>query len=214
MIPGYHIDKNHGSVHQSHIFDKKMVYDQAYIEQRYQKYDTVDRMNVLRLDLIKDVCGRPGSIFDYGYGNGSFLVHCHEDGIRSAGYEINTWPLPEGCMHAIADPLLRFDVFSMFDVFEHLTEDEQRSLLGNVICGHMVFSLPWCHYELGDEWFQNSYRHRRPDEHLSHWAPGSLCSLLKLYNYRPVYVGNPEDAIRKVESEWWPNILTAIFKRV
>lgn len=215
MIPGYHIDENHGQIVQSHIFDKKMVYDLAYIEQRYQKYDTVERMSMLRLDLIKDHCGRPNCIYDYGYGNGAFLVQCQQDGIMATGYEVNGWPLPEDCTYALPDAFMAFDVVTLFDVFEHMTEDEQRQLLSTVVCRYIVFSVPWCHaHELGDEWFQNQYRHRRVDEHLSHWTPASLCSLLKIYNYRPIFVGQPEDSIRKVESEWWPNILTVIFKRV
>lgn len=213
MIPGYHIDHNHGFVKQAHIFDKKMVYDRAYIKERYEKYTTVDQMNVLRLDLIKDHCGRPDTIYDFGYGNGSFLTHCYHDGIKPCGYEVNTWPLPDGCMHALPDPLMKFDVVTLFDVFEHLTEDEQRQILG-VVCRYMVLSVPWCHWhELGDGWFMD-WRHRRADEHLSHFTPASLCSLFRLYNYRPIFVGNPEDQIRKVETEWWPNILTVIFKRV
>lgn len=214
MIPGYHIDENHGFIQQSRIFDKKMVYDKAYVQQRYEKYDTVERMCMLRLDLIKDHCGRPTSIYDYGYGNGAFLNHCLHDGIQTFGFEVNTWPVPEGCMYVTHDPFMRFDVVTLFDVFEHLTEDEQRALLSTVVCEYMVFSVPWCHPELGPEWFQNTYRHRRADEHLSHWTPASLCSLLKIYNYRPIFVGSPEDQIRNHPDEWWPNILTVIFKRV
>lgn len=215
MIPGYHIDPNHGCLWQSHIFEKPMVYDKAYIQERYEKYSSVERMSMLRLDLIKDVCGRPGSLYDFGYGNGAFLVQCQTDGITSWGYEINTWPIPEGCRHALPDPFIAFDVVTLFDVFEHLTEDEQRQLLGTVVCKHIVLSVPWCHaHELGPEWFTHAYRHRRPDEHLSHWSPASLCSLFRIYKYTPVFVGNPEDQIRKVDGEWWPNVLTIIFKRL
>lgn len=213
MIPGYHIDENHGFLVQSRIFVQKQTYDLAYIDQRYEKYPKLGLMSHERLELIKDVCGRPASIFDFGYGNGAFLLHCYTDGIQTSGYEVNGWPLPECCMFSNVDPFISYDVATLYDVFEHLTEDEQRTLLSTLVCKNLVISVPWCHIELGREWFA-AWRHRRPDEHLSAWNAGSLCSLLRIYNYVPVFVGNPEDNIRKVEGEWWPNILTVIFKRV
>lgn len=213
MIPGYHIDANHGFVCQSHIFARKQVYDRAYIDQRYDTYKTSALMCVQRLDLIKDICGRIGSIFDFGYGNGQFLLHCHHDGIDASGYDINGYPLPKGPEFTYPDPLTTYDVATLFDVFEHMDETEQRELIGTLSCRYLAISVPWCHIELGGDWFLE-WRHRRPDEHLFHFNAGSLCSLLRLYNYQPVFVGNPEDQIRKVEGEWWPNILTVIFKRL
>lgn len=213
MIPGYHIDPNHGFIVQSHIFKQKQVYDIEYVKARYEKYPTTARMSYERLELVKDVCGRPATIFDFGYGNGDFIRHCASDGIQASGFEINKWPVPQECVFTSVDPFLSYDVATAYDVFEHLSEDEQRQLLDTLVCAHLVVSIPWCHIELGDDWFA-AWRHRRPDEHLFHFNVGSLCSLFRLYNYRPVYVGNPEDQIRKVDGEWWPNILTVIFKRV
>lgn len=212
MTPDYDIDPNHGFLKQTRIFNKPMVYDREYIAQRYDTYTTNELMSMLRLDLIKDHCGRINSIFDFGYGNGAFLNQCQHDGIQSFGYDINQYPIPEGCIFTSHDNLT-FDVVTMFDVLELLNEDEQRHMLGTLNCKWLVISVPWCHaMELGWEWF-SQWRHRRPDEHLAGFGVASLCSLLKVYKYVPVFVGCPEDAIRK-PTDHLPNILTVVFKRV
>lgn len=211
MTPDYDIDSNHGFVKQTRIFNKPMVYDQQYIRERYDTYTTCELMSMLRLDLIKDHCGRINSVFDFGYGNGSFLKQCVHDGIDSYGYDINGYAIPEGAKFTSHDNLV-FDVVTMFDVLEHLTEDEQRHMLGTLHCKWLVISVPWCHaMELGWEWFSH-WRHTRRDEHLFHFGVASLCSLLKVYKYVPVFVGCPEDAIRK-PTDHLPNILTVVFKR-
>lgn len=211
MTPDYNIDENHGFLRQARIFNKPMVYDQEYIRQRYDTYTTNELMSMLRLDLIKDHCGRPKTVFDFGYGNGAFLRQCVTDGIQGFGYDISGYPIPDGAQFTSHENLV-FDVVTMFDVFEHLSEDEQRHMLGTLRCKWLVISVPWCHaMELGLEWF-SQWRHRRPDEHFSAFGAASLCSLLKVYKYVPVYVGCPEDAIRK-PTDHLPNILTVVFKR-
>lgn len=212
MIKGYTIDENHAFVKQTGIFERKQVYDVEYVRSRYDTYTTNEVMSMLRLDLIKDHCGRPEHIFDLGYGNGAFLKQCVTDGIRSYGFDVSGYPIPEGCVFASPE-FLTFDVVTLFDVFEHLTEDEQRNLLATLQTRYLVISVPWCHaMEIGWDWFY-AWRHRRVDEHLAHFGVASLCSLLKVYNYKPIFVGNPEDAIRKSDNGL-PNILTVIFERV
>ena len=192
MIPGYHIDANHGHIVQSRALERKTPANKAI---------SYPLLSFQRLELIKDVCGRPATLLDYG--SPEFVLYCDTGGIQTTGCRISD----------AADPFIAYDVATLFDVFQLMTEDEQRDLLGTLVCKHLVLSVPWCHPELGAEWFA-AWRHLKRDEHLSHWTSASLCSLLRIYNYRPIYVGNPEDAIRKVESEWWPNILTVILKRI
>jgi hypothetical protein len=63
---------------------------------------------------------------------------------------------------------------------------------------------------LSAEWFE-SWKHRRPNEHLWHFNDESLKKFVESQNYEFVNSTNIEDCIRKTNYNY-PNILTSIFK--
>jgi hypothetical protein len=71
-------------------------------------------------------------------------------------------------------------------------------------------SLPNCHY-FSDEWFE-TWKHRRPNEHLWHFNETSLINFMNEIGYSKVNICNIEDTIRK-HSHDYSNILTGIFKK-
>ena len=194
----YQVDKNH------------IGYDKEYVNTRYVKYGELPTyMGYLRLGNIIGSLGRvPTSILDVGYGDGSFLKVCSNIIPKCYGYDISTYPIPEGCKQVKSFLDESYDVITFFDSLEHFEDiDFVRDLKCNAVC----ISVPHCHYK-NDEWFKN-WKHRRPNEHLWHFDKPSLKTFMHRMGYELVSYSNVEDTIRKNNKEE-SNILTCIFKKV
>lgn len=158
--------------------------------------------------LVGAINKTPNSILDVGYGNGDFLSIASTQVKQCYGYDISNYPVPVGC-HKSDSMLNKFyDVITFFDSLEHFSD---ISFVENLKCSFICISLPWCHY-FSDEWFE-SWKHRKPDEHLWHFNFESLISFMKSSGFSYITHSNIEDQIRKHKFDY-PNILTAVFKKI
>ena len=181
-----------------------------YVNTRYVKYGELPTyMGYLRLGNIVGSLGKiPDSILDVGYGDGSFLKVCQNIVPRCYGYDISTYPVPEGCIQVTDLTESFYDVITFFDSLEHF---EDIDFVKDLKCNYTCISVPYCHYK-DDEWFRN-WKHRRPNEHLWHFDQTSLTNFMIRMGYELVSGSNIEDTIRKnKENEF--NILTCVFKKV
>lgn len=194
----YQVDKQH------------IDYDKDYVNTRYVKYGELPTyMGYLRLGNIIGSLGRvPKSILDVGYGDGSFLKVCNNIIPECYGYDISTYPIPDGCTQVSDIAENFYDVITFFDSLEHF---EDVDFVQDLKCSAICISVPHCHYK-NDEWFEN-WKHRRPNEHLWHFDKRSLRTFMHRMGYVLVSSSNVEDTIRKNKEEE-SNILTCIFKKV
>ena len=185
-------------------------YSEQYSKTRYDTYSTTDKMSELRYEIIKKHIGNVNSVFDFGYGNGSFLKYCYDLGIDCYGYDISDYPLKSG-IQVVQDPdSVEVDVMTFFDSIEHLDMPNLHEFLQSKKTKYFVISVPWYHESCGDDWFMN-WKHRRENEHFHHFDSSGLISLLTDINCKIIHVGNDEDKIRTPYSNL-PNILTVVAK--
>lgn len=179
-------------------------YDHAYVA-RYEKYPERE-LSKIRAALFQRFFPDAEAVCDVGYGTGAFLreinrssgwVHCY-------GYDVSPYPAPS---FVKIDPnwqINRWSVLTFFDSLEHFDE------LPRFKARSAIVSVPWYHPSLGHDWFYR-WKHRRPGEHLWHFTPDSLAAAMRRNELRPIFIGSPEDAVRKNDGDW-PNILTMVFK--
>jgi len=179
---------------------------------KYNQYgEKANYLSYLRLGiLLGNLDKNPKSILDVGYGNCSFLNAAKTVIPNCYGYDISDYPVDNGITRVNTMFGQHYDVISFFDSLEHFTEID---FIDKLDCDYITISLPWCHY-FSDDWFLNWY-HRRPNEHLWHFNDISLVKFFADNNFKNIYLGNYEDSIRKNgDIEKYPNILSAIFKRL
>jgi hypothetical protein len=163
----------------------------------------------LRLGYIIGSIGRiPKSILDVGYGTGAFLKVCETQIPNRYGHDISGWNVPEGCEFVVNILEKEFDVITFFDSLEHMNDIE---FVKDLNCNYVCISLPWCHY-FDDEWF-DTWKHRKPDEHLWHFNEQSLQNFMTRMGYQTVNICNLEDVTRE-NNQPYQNILSGIFKKL
>ena len=185
-----------------------VIYDYNYVNNSYNTYGELGlRMAHLRLGyLIGSLGFTPNSILDMGYGNGDFIKTCSTIIKNCNGHDISGYPLPDQVTF-VEDPYKdKYDIVTFFDVLEHFDNIYD---IKNLKTDYILISLPYCHYH-NDEWFE-TWKHRRPNEHLWHFNESSLISFMSEIGYSCINTCNIEDVIRKDKSNS-PNILTGIFK--
>jgi len=206
MLTNYKKHKN-GVIEQ--ITKMKFNYTPDYVIKSYEAYGEIThRMSYLRLGHIIGSLGYiPNSILDVGYGNGSFLQACSNIIPNTYGNDVSNYELPPGIQFIdnIYEP--EFDVVTFYDVLEHF---ENIYDIKNLKAKYIVISVPECHH-FSDDWF-DTWKHRRPDEHLWHFNKESLVNFMSELGYNCIHTSNIEDTIRKNNKEY-TNILTAIFKK-
>jgi len=205
MLENYKKHKN-GVIEQ--IVKEPFDYDFNY-SNNYNKLGEIGvRMAYLRLGhLIGSLGFIPTSVMDIGYGNGDFLKACQNIIPKCYASDISEYPAPDGC-EFINDPnSIEVDVVTFYDVLEHF---EDIYDIKNLNTKYIVISVPECHY-FSDDWF-DTWKHRRPDEHLWHFNKESLTNFMSELDYKCIHTSNIEDTIRKNNKEY-SNILTAIFKK-
>lgn len=211
MLENYHLDE-FGVIHQTAW--KPKVYDAEYLSYYEGLHDRTIKLGYQRLGWVLGLMRRlPGSVFEIGYGMGTFLEAAALAGVpRCAGYDVARYPLPAGCTFVDWEAALArtWDLTALFDVLEHLPE---LSFLGRLSTASLAVCVPYCRWrELGDDWFRG-WRMRLPDEHLHHFDPDSLCSLMRHHGYRCVDLNTFEDGLRLREGETGPNVLCGFFER-
>jgi hypothetical protein len=168
------------------------------------------QMAHLRYGFIRGALGdvKIDSVLDVGYGNGDFLKVAAKDISGCFGTDIsNEYPVPPDCSFVDRVDSQHYDLITFFDSLEHMHD---ISFVESLKCSFVCISLPWCHYH-SDEWF-DTWKHRKPDEHIWHFNDKSLVSYMDAMGFDPLCISNIEDVIRKgVDS--FENILTGVFKK-
>lgn len=192
------------------IESKPYNYDIDYSDSRYSHFN--DRGNILNLRLgyvIGSTGEVPKSLMDVGYGNGDFLEACQGCIKELYGNDIQpAYPLGTGITFVEDITSQYADVITFFDSLEHFTDIE---FVKDLKCKYVVISLPWCVNGLDDAWFE-TWKHRKPDEHLYHFTEKSLQAFMDRQGYDMVNYCNLEDKIR-IDKVLTPNILTACFRK-
>lgn len=185
-------------------------YSIDYSDSRYSHFS--DRGNILnlRLGYVIGSIGRiPNSLLDVGYGNGDFLSACVDSIDGLYGNDIQpAYPLPDGITFVDDITNVEVDVVTFFDSLEHFSDIE---FVKDLKCSYVIISLPWCTQGQDDSWFE-SWKHRKPDEHLYHFDDKSLTKFMDRQGYDLINFCNLEDKVRK-DPNLTPNILTASFRK-
>ena len=207
MLENYNTNQD-GIVYQ--VNKTPIDYDTEYIKNSYVKYGELPTyMAYLRLgNIIGSLSRVPKSILDVGYGDGSFLKVCNNIIPKCCGYDVSSYPAPEGCEVVSSMTENFYDVITFFDSLEHFEDIE---FVKDLQCSAVCISVPHCHYT-NDEWFEN-WKHRRPDEHLWHFKKESLVKFMNRMGYVLVSHTNLEDTIRKNPKQEETNILTCVFRK-
>lgn len=187
-------------------------YSGDYIVNHYEPIGNPIRFTThLRMGLIIGSIGHiPKSILDVGYGNGAFLHTAKEIVPDLYGYDIVKTQGLCPSIEVVDDPLSNhYEVVTFFDSLEHIPDIE---FVKDLDCDYVVVSLPWYHEEFGDVWFE-SWKHRKPDEHLWHFGDKSLINFMTRMGYETVSITNAEDTTRD-NYQPYENILTGVFKKI
>lgn len=208
MIPNYEVTQD-GVIKQIDI--TPFNYDTNYSDSRYSIFN--DRGNILNLRLgyiIGSIGYVPDSLMDVGYGNGDFLDCCKEFIPKLYGNDIvPAYPLSSDITFVEDITSQEVEVITFFDSLEHFPDIEW---VKDLRCKYVVISLPWCYNGLDDVWFE-TWKHRKPDEHLYHFNEVTLYNFMKRQGFSMINYCNIEDKIRK-DKTLSPNILTACFEKI
>ena len=179
-------------------------YDHAYVA-RYEKYPERE-LSAIRAALFRRFFPEAFTVCDVGYGTGAFLraVRDRSPWVECWGHDVSPYPAPSFVRVQPNWQEKRWPVLTFFDSLEHFDQLPKFEADG------VIVSVPWYHPQFGLNWLYN-WKHRRPGEHLWHFTPNSLASVMAQRGLRPVFIGSPEDAVRKNDGDW-PNILTMVFK--
>lgn len=181
-------------------------YDPAYLRERYSAIDrNVRLLSIKRLRVLEAFSSR-GRLLDFGCGTGRFVEAAKWHGWDASGCDVIDGPgrlPPEEC----ADR--GWDVVTFFDSLEHLPDPAGTvKALG---AEAVMVSVPNCAMPTNEEWFMNTYKHRRPGEHLYHFSQDGLIGFFRQLGYQCVMISCFEDSYRPRYDERFPNILTGIF---
>jgi hypothetical protein len=199
----YEIDEL-GIIHQ--LNPQPFAYDANYVA----TYDTDayrrdnDRLQAMRYAFAVACHGHtPGKIFDYGCGNLAFVNYARQSS-WAVGYDITGLP-------GTVTELQAASVYTFWDALEHVPDLD--AVLSAIDCETICISLPWCHYHRdGLQWF-DTWKHRKPNEHLHHFDADSLTQLLAKHGFtNRRALSFHEDIVRKGDGRL-PNILSMGFRR-
>lgn len=167
-------------------------------------------MSHLRLGFLIGTLANNGfkniqSLLDVGYGNGSFLTAASKFIPNCYGTDISdSYPLPASCKF-VNNFNGYYDVITFFDALEHFSD---INFVKDLNCKYVCITVPLCH-NYTDEWF-DSWKHRKPNEHLWHFNDASLIAFMKRMGFTCINTCYVEDVIRNT-LEKQPNILTGVF---
>lgn len=182
------------------------VYDQKYISDRYDTYDTAT-ISYLRMGFLQAIAPPPAKIIDIGYGNGAFIHAASKAGYNAFGSDVH------GCgeKYNVRDVSIKdnssWDVALMFDSLEHVANlSDVRN-----ICHRsrvVIVSMPQRPSDFPDTM---KWKHFRPGEHLHYFSWSSLNEFMR--PKRCIVRTNLEDPIRGSRGSEW-NIFTSVYRDV
>lgn len=210
----YELDR-HGVINQ--LNPQPFVYDERYVAcydgPEYQRQS--DILMALRLGFVIGTLGKvPHRLLDYGAGNGAFCKFVKQVVPDTVGLDVTGLQIDgvDVISSVPASDSLFFDVITFWDVLEHLPH---LQFLRYLPTDCVVVSLPYCHYVTqGLTWLNQEYRHLKKDEHVRHFTPYSLRSVMAEHGWRDVAISMHEDIVRRsTYAPGLPNILSMAFKR-
>lgn len=205
-------------------------YDSNYVA----TYDTEaykrgnETLQAMRFGFATAAHGKPiQSLLDVGCANGAFCLFAQQSVKDVKGFDVTGEPVPGV---DVVSELVPADVYTFHDVLEHIKD---CSFLNDLQCETISISLPCCHFMellqlqkydgVGDpaeiksgsalDWFNNDYKHRKPNEHIRHFTPHSLANFMYEYGWRDIATSYHEDIIRK-STHGLSNIISMAFKRI
>ena len=177
-------------------------YNQQYMAERYDAYDTTEVMSHLRLGFVSGVCNS-GKLLDVGYGNGSFLKLAAKAGFDAYGNDVHKVDYGVHDVELVSED--RWNVITFFDSLEHFTSLEGPRHAASR-ADNIVISFP-CRPPLFPV-RSKDWKHFRPGEHLHYF---SLKSLTRFFEpKRLVRFVDLEDVIRGSRGGL-TNIMTVVF---
>jgi len=185
--------------------------DSVVVEKDYGKYyndlgETANYLSYLRLGYVLAHTEECHTLLDIGYGNGAFLNAANKAFTLTAGLDLTREYLPASSF-AEDDIYAPYDIITFFDSLEHF---EEIDLVKDLNCKYIVISVPNCRFGTDDVWFE-TWKHRKPNEHLHHFNTESLTSFLVYNGYQVINTSSFEDTIRKGD---FNNILSVIAKKL
>lgn len=190
-----------------HPLEVRAEYNQKYITERYDAYDTTTSMSWLRLGLVRSFVSG-GRLLDIGYGNGSFLKAAGKAKFEAHGYDVHGLGDRYGVKEASLDEG-KWDVVTLFDSIEHF-DDLSAIRTFDDRSPFIIVSTPYRPSFFPDflDW-----KHFRPGEHLHYFSKVSLSVLFP--SHELILVSDIEDAVRgscKIQGrDDFNNIMTCVF---
>lgn len=206
MLKNYECDHN-GVIRQ--IDRKPFSYGFDYSNAYNRLGELGVRMAHLRLGLVAGALGATGKhirLLDVGYGNGDFLKVASKAYTCFGSDVSKAYPVPDGVGFVEDIFADQYDIVCFWDVLEHF--EDVYSAIDRLKTKYVCVSLPNCDYK-SDEWFE-SWKHRKPDEHLWHFNKDSLVKFFDSLGYSLFSGSYVEDVIR-YDPNAEHNILTAVF---
>lgn len=173
------------------------VYDAAYVAERYDRYETTDRMSRLRGSYVETILrlndalprghsnhfAGGAALLDVGYGNGSFLRAAAQNGWVPFGNDVNPTEYEGVIRRVLPDPLTtreHYRVITFWDALEHFEHLQQVRRVS--ACTDWIFvTAPLPPREFPGEhvktWLQRGHfpwKHFRPGEHHHYFHPSTL----------------------------------------
>jgi hypothetical protein len=180
------------------------AYDQDYISARYDAYPTTEEMSHLRLGFVK-AFAEEGTLFDVGFGNGSFIKLARKAGFEARGYDVHgiDYGVPEIHIKQAVNQHWMFVTF--FDSLEHFASlDDAVSVMKRAWM--VIISTPFLPENWPDSRFE--WKHWRPGEHLHYFTHDSMQALFNRAGLKYVNDSDMEDVIRGKQPDGSTNIIT------
>lgn len=150
-------------------------------------------------------------LLEIGFGTAEFLKFLNKNykNIELYGYDLITKYKDDKIFNFVDNYLdLEYDIVLMFDVIEHLKDIQ---ILKDLKTKYLLISTPFLpKFNSIDE--LKNWHHFKPNEHLWYFDDKSLKKFMKSIGFKQIKSSNVEDIVRK--SNFSPNILTALFKKV